>query len=399
MEGSISVINSGSSSIKFALFDNIEKDELRLVYNGQIEGIGVSPYFKARNGAGQTVDEQHLENSPDYDHESLLGLLIAWIRKRRQQLGLDLTGVGHRVVHGGNRFTAPVIVNNEILESLELFTPLAPLHQPHNLASIRSVMKLGPNIPQVACFDTAFHHTNPPVAQSFALPRNLSDAGIRRYGFHGLSYEYVARRFRMINPDVAAGRVVVAHLGSGASMCALRDGKSIASTMGFSAMDGLVMGTRPGNIDPGVILYLIQEKGMQAKELTELLYKKSGLLGVSGLSSDMRVLLDSVDPYALEAVDLFIYRIQRELGSLVAALGGLDALVFTAGVGENSAPIRSRICNAAEWLGLCLDSEANEKGNTKISTGDSTVSIWIIPTNEELLIATHTRDILRKQAK
>jgi len=399
MEGCITVINSGSSSIKFAVFDNIEEDELRLVYNGQIEGIGVSPYFKVRNGAGKTVDEQHLENSPDYDHENLLCLIIAWIRKHRQQLGLDLTGVGHRVVHGGRKFTAPVIVNNEVLKSLELFTPLAPLHQPHNLASIRSVMKLGPNIPQVACFDTAFHHTNPPVAQSFALPRNLSDAGIRRYGFHGLSYEYVARRFRMINPDVAAGRVVVAHLGSGASMCALRDGKSIASTMGFSAMDGLVMGTRPGNIDPGVILYLIQEKGMEAKELSELLYKKSGLLGVSGLSSDMRVLLDSVDPYALEAVDLFIYRIQRELGSLAAALGGLDALVFTAGVGENSAPIRSRICNAAECLGLCLDSEANKKGNTKISTEDSTVSIWIIPTNEELMIATHTRDILRKQAK
>jgi acetate kinase len=396
MEGCITVINSGSSSIKFAVFDNIEEDELRLVYNGQIESIGVLPYFKVQTSAGKTVDEQHLKNSPGYDHKNLLGLIVAWIRKHRQQLGLDLAGVGHRVVHGGRKFTEPVIVDNEILKSLELFTPLAPLHQPHNLASIRSVMKLGPNIPQVACFDTAFHNTNPPVAQSFALPRHLSDAGIRRYGFHGLSYEYVARRFRMINPDVAAGRVVVAHLGSGASMCALRNGKSIASTMGFSAMDGLVMGTRPGSIDPGVILYLIQEKGMEAKELSELLYKKSGLLGVSGLSSDMRVLLNSTDPYALEAVDLFIYRIQRELGSLAAALGGLDALVFTAGIGENSAQIRSRICNAAGWLGLCLDSKANEKGNTKISTKDSAVSIWIIPTNEELMIATHTRDILGK---
>jgi acetate kinase len=323
-----------------------------------------------------------------------MGFIIGWIRENRQRLGLELKGVGHRVVHGGDAYSCPVRVDDTVLRTLEKFCPLAPLHQPHNLGPIRSVMKLGADIPQVACFDTAFHRTNPPLAQLFALPREFTDEGIRRYGFHGLSYEYISRRLQVLDPVTATGRVVVAHLGSGASMCALLNGQSIASTMGFSAMDGLPMGTRPGNLDPGVVLYLMQEKGMALDDLVDLFYKHSGLLGVSGISNDMRVLQESDDPRAEEAIGVFVYRIQRELGSLAAVLGGLDALVFTAGVGENSPAIRARVCEGARWLGLRLDPVANDQGQSKISTPDSPVSAWVIPTNEELMIATHTRDIL-----
>jgi acetate kinase len=259
---------------------------------------------------------------------------------------------------------------------------------------MRTVMNLGADIPQVACFDTSFHRTNPPQAQIYALPRHLAEEGIRRYGFHGLSYEYISRRLRVLDPDAAKGRVVVAHLGSGASMCALLDGKSIASTMGFSAMDGLPMGTRPGNLDPGIVLYLIQQKGMQPGDLVDLFYKRSGLLGVSGISNDMRVLLESDDPRAEEAIGVFVYRVQRELGSLAGVLAGLDALVFTAGVGENAPAIRARVCEGARWLGLRIDPEANAEGRSKISAADSSVSAWVIPTDEELMIATHTREVL-----
>jgi acetate kinase len=394
MQGCISVVNSGSSSIKFSLFDNVETEDLRLVFGGQVEGIGVAPRFKARNDRNETIEEKTWEHSPDVNHESLMGHIIGWIREQRQRLGLSLIGVGHRVVHGGEAYDRPVRVDAAVLKDLETFISLAPLHQPHNLGPIKAVMKLGPDIPQVACFDTAFHRTNPAVAQLFALPRRLSAQGIRRYGFHGLSYEYIARRLRVLDPEAAAGRVIVAHLGSGASMCALRDGQSIASTMGFSAMDGLPMGTRPGNLDPGVVLHLIEEKGMSVDELVNLFYKQSGLLGVSGISNDMRVLLDSDAPHAQEAIDLFVYRIQRELGSLAAALGGLDALVFTAGVGENAPAIRARVAEAARWLGLNLDEEANAGGQSKISQAGSPVAAWVIPTNEELMIATHARDIL-----
>jgi acetate kinase len=394
MKGCISVVNSGSSSIKFSLFDNLEEEDLRLVFGGQVEGIGVAPRFKARSDQGEVLEEKSWENGPDVNHESLMAYIISWIRENRQRLGLELNGVGHRVVHGGNAYSCPVRVNYTVLETLETFIPLAPLHQPHNLGPIRSVMKLAADIPQVACFDTAFHRTNPPLAQIFALPYALTDAGVRRYGFHGLSYEYIARRLQTLDPEAAKGRVVVAHLGSGASMCALLGGKSVASTMGFSAMDGLPMGTRPGNLDPGVVLYLLQQKGMAADDLVDLFYKHSGLLGVSGISNDMRALQESDDPRAEEAIGLFVYRIQRELGSLAAVLGGLDALVFTAGVGENSSDIRARVCDGARWLGLNLDPEANAQGQTKISTADSRVSAWVIPTNEELMIATHTRDIL-----
>ena len=397
MKGCISVINSGSSSIKFSLFDELENESLRLVYRGQVEGIGTDPRFKAKDSSSKTVAEESWQNRSEYDHEYLLGFVIDWIRKNRIQMELELVGVGHRVVHGGEIYSKPVVVNTEVLQVLESYIPLAPLHQPHNLESIRSVHKLAPDTPQVACFDTAFHRTSSLVSQQFALPRELSDEGIKRFGFHGLSYEYVARRFKQIVPSVANGRVIVAHLGSGASMCALENGASIASTMGFSAMDGLVMGTRPGNLDPGVVLHLIEQKGMSVQDLTELFYKRCGLLGVSGLSNDMRDLLESNDPHAKEAVDLFVYRIKREMGSLAAALGGLDALVFTAGIGENSAEIRRRIGETADWLGLSLDEKANEEGQIRISTGDSKVSCWIIPTDEELMIATHTRDLLNKK--
>lgn len=390
----ISVVNSGSSSIKFSVFDNVEAETPRLVFGGQVEGIGVAPRFRAKNGQGETIEAQEWENTPDVDHESLMGFITGWIRENRQRLGLSLMGVGHRVVHGGEVYTSPVRVNEGVLTALEKFIPLAPLHQPHNLRPIRAIAKLDPNIPQVACFDTAFHRTNPPVAQLFALPRHMTAEGIRRYGFHGLSYEYIARRLRVLSPEAAKGRVVVAHLGSGASMCALRDGQSIASTMGFSAMDGLPMGTRPGNLDPGVVLYLMEQKGLAPDEVADMFYKRSGLLGVSGISNDMRVLLESDDPHAKEAIDLFVYRIRRELGSLTAALGGLDALVFTAGVGENAPAIRARVGEAACWLGLQLDPAANREGRAKISRADSPVEAWVVPTNEELMIATHTRDIL-----
>ncbi len=394
MQGCISVINSGSSSIKFSVYDHVETQELRFVFGGQVEGIGVAPRFKARADHGEILAEKTWDHGPDVNHESLMGYLIGWIRENRQRLNLELTGVGHRVVHGGSTYSSPVKVDDAVLRTLEKYIPLAPLHQPHNLGPIRSVMKLGADIPQVACFDTAFHRTNPPLSQIFALPRRLTDEGIRRYGFHGLSYEYISHRLQVLDSKVAAGRVVVAHLGSGASMCALQGGRSIASTMGFSAMDGIPMGTRPGNLDPGVVLYLMQEKGTTPDELADLFYKRSGLLGISGVSNDMRILLESSDPQAEEAIGVFVYRIQRELGSLAAALGGLDALVFTAGVGENSPAIRARVCEGAQWLGLQLDPAANDQNLLKISTPESQVSIWVIPTNEELMIATHTRNVL-----
>lgn len=394
MAGCISVINSGSSSIKISLFDQLEEEGLRLVLLGQVDGIGATPRFRARSADGEVLDERSWENGPDIDHQRLMAHIIGWLRATRLSLGLELEGVGHRVVHGGEAYSRPVRVDENVLHTLEQYIPLAPLHQPHNLGAIRAVRQLGGDIPQVACFDTAFHRTNPPEAQMFALPRHLTDEGIRRYGFHGLSYEYIARRLCEINGGQAGGRVVVAHLGSGVSMCALHGGKSVASSMGFSALDGLPMGTRPGNIDPGVLLYLMQEKGMQPGDLIELLYKQSGLLGISGISNDMRVLQESDDPHAQEAIEVFAYRIQRELGSLVAVLGGLDGLVFTAGIGENSPDIRARICSGAGWLGLRLDADANDRGADRISTDDSQVTAWVIPTNEELMIATHTRDLL-----
>ncbi len=392
MHDGILVINAGSSSIKFSLYLSDGDDKPVLSSKGQVEGINVAPHFIAKAPHGAVLTEQHWPDQPNMSHEALFKYLIEWVE---DHLGdAELKAAGHRVVHGGSLYSQPLLINDDLMTELEALVPLAPLHQPHNLAPIRALAKVHPGLAQVACFDTAFHRSNPWMAQSFALPRKLTGEGVKRYGFHGLSYEYIARQLRQLSPATARGRVVVAHLGSGASMCAIREGKSVASTMGFTALDGLPMGTRTGCLDAGVVLYLLQQKGMTAKEIEDLLYKQSGLIGVSGVSNDMRVLLESSEPHAAEAVELFVYRISRELGSLTAALGGIDALVFTAGIGERSPQVRERVCRHAEWLGIRLDDEANARDAQQISAIDSPVSVWVIPTDEEMMIARHTREVL-----
>jgi len=396
MTRAILVLNAGSSSIKFSIFAfSGEVRSLALFYHGELEGIGAKPRFIVNDVTGKRVVEEPVTAGAtgNLGHEDALAVLLGWIEGHAA--GLTIVAAGHRVVHGGALFSAPVLVGPAVISQLERFVPLAPLHQPHNIAAIRAMVKIKPKLPQVACFDTAFHHTQPPIAQAFALPRDLSEAGVKRYGFHGLSYEYIAH----VLPDFLGagsdGRAVVAHLGNGASMCAMRERKSVATTMGFTALEGLPMGTRSGSVDPGVILYLISERGMDVAEVTDLLYHKSGLLGVSGLSSDMRELLESQTRHAAEAVDLFVYRIGRELGSLVAALGGLDVFVFTAGIGEHATAIRKRVCEDATWLGVRLDKTANLRGGPRISQDDSAVSVWVIPTDEELMIARHTAACLQ----
>ncbi len=394
MSDVILVLNAGSSSLKFSAFPTGPGGAQPLV-RGQVEGIGTSPHFTLRGAKGEVLDDQTLAGAERDGHEQALGTVLERCQVR---LGdARLVAVGHRVVHGGVQFAAPVQIDDAVLAALEQLTPLAPLHQPHNLAAIRAVQRRAPQLPQVACFDTAFHRTQPEVAQRFALPRRFTDEGVRRYGFHGLSYEYIASALPRSDARAAAGRTIVAHLGNGASMCALLGGKSVATTMSFTPADGLVMGTRAGSIDPGVLLYLMTRHGMNAKALEDLIYHESGLLGVSGLSSDMRALLASNDPRAAEAVDLFVYRIGRELGSLVAALGGLDALVFTGGIGENAAPIRARVCRDAAWLGVHVDAAANDRGGPRISGEKSNVAVWVIPTNEELMIADHTQRVLGRK--
>jgi acetate kinase len=395
MTEGIVVLNGGSSSIKFSAFVSNAGQELELKFRGQIEGIGVAPRFVAKTPGGEVMGEKKWENHPDINYHNLLDYLLRWLRDNLPDI--QVRAVGHRVAHGGEIYSQPVKIEPQVLQTLETLIPLVPLHQPHNLLPIRTLLELAPHLIQVACFDTAFHSTNPVVAQNFALPRSLTEEGVRRYGFHGLSYEFIARQLPKFDPQAAKGKVVVAHLGSGASMCAMLAGKSITSTMGFSALDGVPMGTRPGNLDPGVILYLMREKEMDVADLEELFYKKSGLLGVSQISNDMRVLLESEDSRAQEAIDLFVYRINRELGSLAAALGGLDGLVFTAGIGEHAPLIRDRICEQAQWLGIQLDPEANRRGGPLISSPDSSVKVWVIPTNEELVIASHTRDLLAQE--
>jgi acetate kinase len=391
MRKAILVLNAGSSSIKFLLFAE-QADELEPVIRGQIEGIYTAPHFIARNPLGGLVAEQAWGEGVKLGHDGAVAHLAAFLPQAGTQL--DLGAVGHRVVHGGLGFARPVRLNHDVLAELEKLVPLAPLHQPHNLAPIRLLLERRPGLPQVACFDTAFHSTNPDLARRFAIPAELHDAGVRRYGFHGLSYEYVASVLPECDARAAAGRVVVCHLGNGSSMCAMQAGKSVASTMGFTAVEGLAMGTRCGTLDPGVLLYLMDERRMDARAIEKLLYNQSGLLGISGISSDMRKLLDSDDPRASLAVDLYVYRIRRELGSLAAALGGLDALVFTAGIGENSAAIRERVCRDAAWLGVELDAAANGKGGPRITAKNSRVSAWVIPTNEELMIARHTQRLI-----
>ncbi|MGE5370238.1 MAG: acetate/propionate family kinase [Chloroflexota bacterium] len=379
---SIAVVNAGSSSIKFAIFDAAEHPALRL--RGQVEGIGATPRAKLTDATGAIVAQE--EPAPTgFDHVAATQTMMRVAGPFLE--GHDIVAMGHRVVHGGSDFAEPALINDDILERLAALIPLAPLHQPHNLAVIRAMRALRPRLPQVACFDTAFHRSQPPIAQAFAIPRNYSDAGVRRYGFHGVSYQYVIGRLREIAPELAQGRVIVAHLGNGASLCAIRDGRSVASTMGFTTVDGLVMGTRCGALDPGVLIHLMDQYGMGPRELENLIYRESGLLGVSGISSDMRVLRAAAEPEAKEAIALFVYRIQREIGSLAAALGGLDALVFTAGIGENDANTRAEVVAGCGWLGLSLDAQANARGDSIISSSDSVVAVLTIPTNEELEIA------------
>ncbi len=391
MSDAILVLNAGSSSIKFSLF--LDRDEtLDLLLGGQVEGLYTTPHFKAKDAVGAMVGERQWAANEPLGHDGAIAYLAGFLRG---QLGEHrLVAVGHRVVHGGLDYAAPVRLTAEIVGHLERFIPLAPLHQPHNLKPIRLLLAHQPELPQVACFDTAFHRHQPEVAQAFALPAGITDRGVRRYGFHGLSYEYIASALPQVDPRAAQGRTVVLHLGNGASMCAIQAGKSMASTMGFTAVDGLPMGTRSGNLDPGVVLYLMDELQMDARAIEKLLYPQSGLLGVSGVSSDMRTLLGSADPKAQFAVELFVYRIGRELGSLAAALGGLDALIFTAGIGEHAAPIRERVCRAAAWLGVELDPITNTAGGQRISTAGSRIPVWVIPTNEELMIARHTRALV-----
>lgn len=390
----ILVLNAGSSSIKFSLFSAAERPEPDgVICEGGCEGIGDELRAHAKDAAGHLLVNEDVSGEPNHEHA--LSWLLGWLMRKFPEHAL--LAAGHRIVHGGSRYSEPVRINAGVIAELERLIPLAPLHQPHHLEAIAALSKLHPGLPQIGCFDTAFHHGQPFVARQFALPRQLTEDGVLRYGFHGLSYEYIAS----VLPDVAgtgvaSGRVVVAHLGAGASMCALKNGRSIATTMGFTALDGLMMSRRCGALDPGAVLYLLQEKGMTAGEVSDLLYHASGLLGVSGISDDMKTLLTSHEPHAREAINLFVYRIRVELGALAAALGGLDAVVFTAGIGEHAPEIRRRVCERASWLGLQIDTDANAAGGPKISTSDSRTSAWVIPTNEDLMIARHCWRLLQE---
>lgn len=401
MSEALLVINSGSSSVKFAAYDVEADATLRRIAHGKIEGIGSAPRMLVWGQDGTPLEDRRIAVSTDpvRGPEEAFRQLFDWLAQHAA--GRTLLAVGHRVVHGGEQFARPAFVTPGILDQLEQLSPLAPLHQPHNLSAIRAIASLLPELPQVACFDTEFHTTQAWVAQACALPRHITQTGVKRYGFHGLSYEYIASILPRQLGAVAHGKVVVAHLGNGASMCAMRNRKSVASTMGFTALDGLMMGTRCGSLDPGILLYLMSGLGMSVQAVEKLLYEQSGLLGVSGVSGDMRTVEASGTRAAQEAIDLYVYRIAQQLGSLAASLGGLDALIFTAGIGENGAPIRRRVCQDAAWLGIELDEDANrahESGPRRISTAGSRVAAWVIPTNEELMIAQHTQAMLQGRA-
>jgi acetate kinase len=387
----ILVANAGSSSVKFQIFDVEDCGKLRRRIKGQMDGIGTRPHLRASGPDGETLVDREYDNSVVSDVPAALHTAGAWLRDEQR---LEPSAVGHRVVHGGPDYSSPVLINANVVARLERYVPLAPLHQPHNLAPIRSILSNLPHLPQVACFDTAFHRDHAAVADHFAIPQPLYAEGVRRYGFHGLSYEYIANRLPEVAPEVASGRVIVAHLGSGASMCALSGGRSIETTMGFTALDGIPMGTRPGQIDPGVILYLIEQKGMSGRAVQDFLYRECGLKGLSGISNDVRELQTSSDPQATFALDYFCYRVGLNVGMLAAALGGVDAFVFTAGIGENSALIRARIAEQLAWLGAAVDEKANAAHASRISTSNSRIALYIIPTDEELMIARHTFAIL-----
>jgi acetate kinase len=386
----IVVLNAGSSSLKFSVF--AAGDAGPPLLRGQAESLFTAPRFIARDADGTAIAEDHWPAGTELGHAGAVEHLVRLLRERFA--GYRLAGVGHRVVHGGRDHAQPVLVDRDVVAVLRKYVPLAPLHQPHNLRPIEVLLERMPGLPQVACFDTSFHRAQPAVAQAYALPRQITSRGVQRYGFHGLSYEHIADVLPGYDPVNAGRKVVVLHLGNGASMCAMAAGRSVASTMGFTAADGLPMGTRCGSLDPGVVLYLIDELGMSTGEVERMIYQESGLLGVSGLSSDMRVLEASAEPRAREAIDLFAYRIARELGSLAAALGGLDAIVFTGGIGENSRGLRERVGRDAAWLGVALDAEANARHGPCISATTSRVAAWVIPANEEATIARHTRELL-----
>jgi acetate kinase len=387
MANDIFTLNAGSSSLKFSLWE-AETTGLRELFRGEIEKIGIAPHLSAREPSGRTViDKKFDEGGAKLSHEDLLRALFAWVSQQRRG---GFKAIGHRIVHGGATFTTPVRIDDHVMESLSKLAPLAPLHQPHNLSGIRICAALQPRVPQIACFDTSFHRTMDSVTRRLGLPRVYEDEGVQRYGFHGLSYEYIANELRAIDPELANGRVIVAHLGNGASLCAMHAGRSVDTTMSFTALDGLLMGTRPGALDPGAVTYLMRERTMSAVEIEDLLYHRSGLLGISGISSDMRTLLASDDSHAREAVDLFVFRAAREIGALLASLGGLDGLVFTAGIGEHASEIRSRVCARCAWLGVILDERANGAGQIRVSTEASRVRVYVIPTDEERMIAEHT---------
>ncbi|MBO6754893.1 MAG: acetate/propionate family kinase [Roseibium sp.] len=384
----ILVLNSGSSSIKFTLFAGQDP-----IVDGQISGLGAAPRISLKSSQDKDRFDRDLGSEDGQSHTTALAALLPMLTSRTHGRAVD--AVGHRVVHGGVDHAAPIPIDQAAIARLEKLVPLAPLHQPHNLAGIESARALFPDAVQVACFDTAFHRHHPWVNDTFALPRALYEEGVRRYGFHGLSYEYILSHLEAADPRAHDGRLVVAHLGNGASMCAIKNGQSIGSTMGFTALDGLPMGTRCGQLDPGVVLYLMTAKGMTADDVTALLYTQSGLKGMSGISQDMRTLQSSGDPDAKRAIDYFVFRIRRELGAMAAVLGGIDTLVFTGGIGENSAMVREKVCADQNWLGLAIDPEKNMAAEQDISSGPSTVKVMVIPTNEEEMIRRHTARILR----
>jgi acetate kinase len=387
----ILVVNAGSSSVKFQVFSVEGGGALRRQIKGQMDGIGSRPRLRASGASGDPIADRAYPIEAVPDVPAAMGIAGAWLR---DEIRIQPIAVGHRVVHGGPEYDRPVLIDHGVVARLERFVSLAPLHQPHNLAPIRSIFAGFPTLPQVACFDTAFHRTHSAVADHYAIPHQLHAEGVRRYGFHGLSYEYVAKSLPLVAPDIAKGRIIVAHLGSGASMCALKGGQSVESTMGFTALDGLPMGTRPGQLDPGVVLYLISAKGMSGAKVQDFLYRDCGLKGLSGVSNDMRELEASEDAKAKLAIDYFVYRIGLNAGMLAAALQGLDAFVFTAGIGENSAKIRARVVEQLDWLGAALDPSENARHARLISRSDSLIPVYVVPTDEELMIAQHTLSLL-----